>query len=109
MPTMAAMRGAGPDEQAAHPGLEPVRIAQAGQPLPSLEERLLDRVLRGILVAEDEAGDPRHPTDVQAGELAEGSVVPALCLFHEPSVHPGPSVTTADQHRGHLLCGQADR
>ena len=50
---------AGVDEEPMQPGVEPLRIAQAAQLMPGADERLLDRILRRVAVAEDPSSRSR--------------------------------------------------
>ena len=54
------------------PGLELVRVAKPGQRPPGLDEGVLDRVLGGVLVAQDHPRDRGEPADRARDELGEG-------------------------------------
>jgi hypothetical protein len=89
-----ALVGAGIDEQAVQPGVEPIGIAQAGQLSPGLDEGFLDGVLGKWEVAEHEARDPEEAVSGRDREDLEGLVVTALGRLDECSRHPGSSATT---------------
>ena len=47
------VREAGADDEAMEPGVEPVRVAQAGQVAPGGHERVLERILRPLDITND--------------------------------------------------------
>ena len=53
-PLLAGLPVAGPDGQAMEPGIPRVGVSQGAQVSPGRDERLLDRVLGAVPVAEDE-------------------------------------------------------
>lgn len=97
--TMAsAVRAACPYDKPVGPGIEAIRIAQAGQVAPEGDERLLDRVLGGVRVAQDPAGheiqaSQRGPSQelVRVAVAGLGPVRPGLCSSGVPSPPGGPS------------------
>jgi len=62
------------DEEAGQPGLEPIRIAEAGQLTPGDHQRVLDRVLGSFVVSQDPSRDPEQP--VTAGASQDGECLP---------------------------------
>jgi len=81
---------AGPDDQPVQPGIEPGRVAEAGQVAPGRPQRLLHGVLRVVMVPEDADRDREEPVDPVAGQRVEGIGVaagrPSNQLFvHRPS------------------------
>ena len=62
---------AGVDERSLEPGVEPLRIAEAGQLAPGDHQRLLHRVLGEVDVAEDAARDPEEQVPTRAGQDGE--------------------------------------
>src|SRR5262249_27405261 len=76
--------------------IEPVGIAQRAEVLPDGDQRLLDRVLGRVLVAQDPAGDEEQPRGDGAGEPFVGVAVALLRLLDQRSTHdrprpPGPT------------------
>jgi hypothetical protein len=94
---LAGQPVAGPYGQAVEPGFPRVGVAEGAQVPPSRDERLLDRVLGAVAVAEDEGGDGVLTVEGDANELGEGlAVSPSRQLDQLPSLHAttGPSRLT---------------
>ncbi len=83
----ARLRIADVDEHSLEPGVEPLRIAEAGQLAPGDHQRLLHRVLGEADVAEDAARDPEEQVAPRPGQDGERLPVPALGLLHEVAIH----------------------
>jgi hypothetical protein len=66
------------DEESGQPGLEPIRIAEAGQLTPGDHQRVLDRVLGSFVVSQDPSRDPEQP--VTAGTSQDGERIPVTAL-----------------------------
>ena len=75
------------DEEPTEPGIEAVGVAQAGQVAPAGDERLLDRVLGAIGVAQDEARHGEEPVDDARHDHVERLPVALGCSLHERSLH----------------------
>ena len=65
-------------DDAEEPRDEPIRVAQAGQSTPRLDEGILDHV-RGLRFAGDRDGQPIGRRRVRPDELLEGIDVSAPC------------------------------
>ena len=78
------------DERPLEPGVEPIRIAEAGQLAPGDHQRLLHRVLGEADVTEDAARDPEQRVPARARQDGEGLPVAALGLLDEIAVHLRP-------------------
>ena len=63
------------NEQFSKPRLEPIGIAQPRERAPGLQERVLDRILRGVLVAQDHPRGRGQPPDRLCRELGKGVVI----------------------------------
>lgn len=59
------------DEDPVEPGLEPGRIAQGGRSTPGAQQRILGRVLRLVLIAEDQAGQSIGAVKLPIGQPKE--------------------------------------
>ena len=80
------------DGQAVEPGIELLGITQSREVTPGSDVGLLDRVLRELLVPEDEAGDGLQLRDGRADERREGVMIAFTRSFDEfPLVHSHPS------------------
>ena len=85
---LAARLGvAGVDEHPLEPGVEPVRIAEAGQLAPGDHQRLLHRILGQADVTEDAARDPEERVAPRACQDGECLPVTALGLLDEVAIH----------------------
>ena len=97
------------DEESGQPGLEPIRIAEAGQLTPGDHQRVLDRVLGSFVVSQDPSRDPEQP--VTAGASQDGERLPVTALgcddklrIHDPPYRPlgrerrPPMQTLGDGH-----------
>ena len=71
------------DEDPPEPGVEAGRVTEAGPPAPGVEERLLGRVPRVGLVAEDRPRGPVGAVDAPLDELLERRPVTGLGALHE--------------------------
>jgi hypothetical protein len=56
-PPIATLIGTRVDEQSVKPGIEPLRITQARQVTPGVDEGLLHGILRRVDITEDQSGD----------------------------------------------------
>ena len=84
----ARFRVARVDEKALQPGVEAVRIAEAGQLTPGDHQRLLHGVLGPSDVPEDPLGDRHEPVAMRPGQDGECLPVAALGLLDEIVVQP---------------------
>ena len=89
--------GAGVDEESMEPGIETLAVTKTAQVPPGSDERILDRIFRGIPIAEDPSRDRVQPVVRGGREGIEGLVVAPLCAFDELGRHADPSF-----RRGHL-------
>lgn len=78
---------AGPNEQTIQPGVESIRIAQAPQVAPGIDEGILDRVVRRGVIAEDQSGNRIEPANRNRGKVREGVMIALLRPDHEVSKH----------------------
>jgi hypothetical protein len=78
------------DERPLEPGVEPVRIAEAGQFAPGDHQRLLHRVLGQVDVAEDASRDPEERVAPRACQDRERLLVAALGQLDEIPLHLRP-------------------
>ena len=65
------------------PHLVAIDASQAGQLAPRQQERLLDRVLGEVRVAQDADGDGEAPAAVEIDELAERDVIARPCSLDQ--------------------------
>ena len=65
----------GVDGESMEPGVETIRVAQAGQIAPGSDERLLDRVARELRVPEDEASRSVQPRAGRASKHRKGVMI----------------------------------
>ena len=79
---------AGPDEQAVEPWIDRRRIAEPADVAPSVDERILGRVLGTIPITEDQAGDRIQSADRRRGERIEGVMIALPRAIREVSLHP---------------------
>ena len=84
----ARFRVARVDEEALEPGVEAVRIAEAGQLTPGDHQRLLHGILGPSDVPEDPLGDRHEPVAMRPGQDGERLPVPALGLLDEIAIQP---------------------
>ena len=92
------------DEQAIRPALEACGLAKAWQVAPDVEERLLDRVLCEMRVAQDAHRDRLQAGVALQGERFERPLVAFLCCRHEIAVHAlGPCESPIDRISGGKL------
>ena len=89
--SMTALVRAGIDEQSTQPGVEALRIAEARQVAPGMDECLLHGILGHVTVSEDQACDREEAVGGVDRERLEGAVITALGRLDEASIHPGPS------------------
>ena len=75
------------DEQSLEPGVEPLRIAEAGQLAPGDHQRLLHSVLGEADVAENAASNPVQHVPTRASQDGECLLVAALGLLDEIAIH----------------------
>jgi hypothetical protein len=76
------------DEEALQPGVEAVRIAEAGQLTPGDHQRLLYGILGPSDVPEDPLSDGHEPVAVRPGQDSERLPVPPLRLLDEVAIQP---------------------
>src|SRR5206468_10224327 len=87
VPPPAGFRVTGIDEEAVEPGVEPVRIAEAGQLAPGDHQCLLHRILGPVDVAEDSLSNREEPVRAGACQDAKGLPVAQLGLLDEIAIH----------------------
>jgi hypothetical protein len=87
LPTPARFRIAGVDEESREPGIEPVRIAEAGQLTPGDHQSLLHRILGPVDIAEDPLGDREEPVSAGLRQAAKGLPVAPLGQLDEIAIH----------------------
>ena len=98
-PTALARRlgDADVDEQPLEPGIESVRIAEAAQVTPGDHQRVLQRVLGPIDIAEDPLGDREESVASNADQIDVRRPIPIPRRINEIAIHRfRPSGT----HRG---------
>ncbi len=83
----ARLAVAGVDERPLEPGIEPVRITEAGQVAPGDHHRLLHRVLGQADDTENAARDLEEPRPRAWGQDGERLPVPTLGLLDEVAIH----------------------
>jgi len=89
--SMTALIGACIDEQPTKPCIESLRVTQARQFTPGVDECLLHGILREMGVAEDQPGDREEPVRGTDRERFERVVITALGRLDEASIHSGTS------------------
>ncbi len=92
---------AGIDEESMKPGVELLGISKTPELPPGLEQRVLDRILRRIPVAEDPSRDRVQPVVGGGREAFECLVVAPLCAFDELGRHSLPFSVAAGLSRVH--------
>lgn len=83
------------DEDSVGPGVEPLRVAQAGDVSPDVEAGLLGRVLSKVRVPQDAMRQPERMRMAADGQRLERSLVAVLCPDHEVWVHAPTLLTTS--------------
>ncbi len=78
---------AGTHRESAEPGVPGVRITERADMPPCQQERILDRILGAIRVAQDEVGDAEQPGMRCPHQLGVGIDVSAHRLFDQRSLH----------------------
>ena len=78
---------AGSHHQAVEPGVEAVRVAEAGQVTPGDHQRVLHGILGPVDVAEDPLRDRVEPVATRADQVGVCLPVPASCGLHEITIH----------------------
>jgi len=94
---------AGVDQQAIEPGVEPIWLSNGSDVQPCREERLLDRIRRIVVAAEDQPGGAMEPTNGARGEAREGVMISARCANDEVSLHRAPAFDTAGWPRSDIM------
>jgi hypothetical protein len=87
------------DEEALQPGVEAVRIAEAGQLTPGDHQRLLHGILGPSDIPEDPLRDRHEPVAMRSRQDGECLPVTALRLLHEIAIQ---QIVLHGAHRGHL-------
>jgi hypothetical protein len=88
MPSVASrLAVARADDEPIEPSIEAVGIADRADVEPGRDERLLDRVGRNVVVAEDEASCPMETVVRLGGQPREGVLVAAPGPEYEISLH----------------------
>ncbi len=82
---------AGADDDPRQPGIEAIRVPQATEVSPRVDERLLHGVFGRGVVVEDEPGDGIEPSDRSRGQPREGVMIALSRLDHDLAVHGPPS------------------
>ena len=77
----------GAHHQPVRPGIEAVEVAQAGEVPPDGHQRLLDRVVGAIAVADDAVGDRVQAVGGIGSQERVGIPVTVLCSLDHESVH----------------------
>ena len=77
------------------PGIEPVRVAESGQVAPGDDERLLQRILRSIDVAQDPVAEREQAAEPSADQVGERLAVAVSCRFDEIVIHSVPILDVA--------------
>jgi len=78
------------DEQSVEPRVEPLAFAQPAQVSPRPDQRLLDRVLGCVRIAQDPGGDGEQAVVGGGRQGIERLMVAALRSFDEIGRHPMP-------------------
>jgi hypothetical protein len=81
---------AGAHQEPVGPGLQPIRIAERGQVLPCIEQRLLGGVLGERRVTQDPPRDRVHGVADAADERVEGFFVAVHRSLDELALHASP-------------------
>jgi len=76
-----------PDEDPVEPGVEAIRIAERPDVEPRGDERVLDRILGPIVIADDEPGHAEEALDRARSKLREGVVIAFPGPDDEVSLH----------------------
>ena len=76
-----------PDEDPVQPGVEAIRIAERPDVEPRGDERVLDRILGPIVIADDEPGHAEEALDRARSKLREGVVIAFPGPDDEVSLH----------------------
>src|SRR6478672_11997290 len=84
---MTTFVGAGIDEEAAEPGVEPLDVPQAGKLSPRVDERLLDGVLGALPVPEDQAGNGVEAVASGGRQGLEGLVIAVPRRYDVVALH----------------------
>ena len=82
---------AGVDEQAVEPRVEPLRVTDGSDVQPRREKRLLDRIGRVVVAAEDQPGGAMEAVDGGSSKGREGIMIAAPGADDEVSVHRVPA------------------
>ena len=90
-PLAAGLRDAGPDDDPVRPGVETVRVAQPRQLVPDRDQRLLQRILGEVVVAQDPVGGREQAAGRQAHQRLEGLLVATRRSRYEVTLHALPS------------------
>ena len=89
--SLAARFGiAGVDHEPVGPGLEPLRVTEAGKEAPGVEQCPLHGVLGQMTVAQDAEGDLLEAAVRSLGDSSEGDLVASLGSSHQSWVHASP-------------------
>jgi hypothetical protein len=83
---------AGVDEEAVQPGVEGTGVAQTPDLTPSLHQRVLNGILRGIPIAQDPPRNRVQAVVCGGREGIECLVIAPLCAFDEFGRHRRPLV-----------------
>ena len=98
------------NQQPAQPGVEPIRITQAAEVLPGLDQRVLDGVLRSLGVAQDQAGNRKQATRAARRQRRERLQIAVPGSDHEVAfdrstlVHRGRSRPRPSLGRRSAIC-----
>jgi len=84
---MTTFVGAGIDEEAAEPGVEPLDVPQAGKLSPRVHKRLLDGVLGALPVPKDQAGNGVQAVARGDRQGLEGLVIAVPRRLHVVALH----------------------
>jgi hypothetical protein len=100
---------AGVEEESVEPRVEAIGVAKARQVPPASDERLLDGVLRAVLVLQDESSRGVQPADRGTCQHGEGVMIASPSPLHEVSLHVALGFARPVWSRLESIGGQARR
>jgi hypothetical protein len=86
---------AGPNDKPAQPRIDGVRITQASDVPPGGYQRILHRIVRAVVIAQDEHGQTEESGDRGIDKLAERSVITSSGANRKVSLHQCSHAGTA--------------
>jgi hypothetical protein len=78
---------AGSDQHPVRPGLDQVRVSEAGQVSPQADERHLERIAGGVEVAQDPMRHREQAVAQLERKAGECLAVASSCLLHQRAIH----------------------